>query len=65
MTARAVLSAIPTVGGPALELFNAVIAPPVERRRNVWLNGLAERLQKLEQEKHHKIEDLTNNGPKK
>jgi hypothetical protein len=61
LTARVVLAAIPVVGGPALELFNSVIAPPVERRRNVWLNQLAERLHMLEQEKRLRIEDLTNN----
>ena len=61
LTARAVLSAIPAVGGPALELFNAVIAPPIERRRNVWLNELADRLQTLEQENRLKIEDLADN----
>src|SRR6266478_212213 len=61
LAARATLSAIPGVGGPALELFNAVIAPPIERRRDSWLNELAERLQTLEQEHRLNIEDLANN----
>jgi len=59
--ARVVLSAMPGVGGPALELFNAVIAAPIERRRNDWLNDLAERLNRLEQEKRLKVEDLRKN----
>jgi hypothetical protein len=58
LIARAALSSIPAVGGPALELFNAAIAPPIERRRDNWLNDLAQRLIALEQEKRLKIEDL-------
>ncbi len=59
--ARVALSAIPGVGGPALQLFNAIIAPPIEKRRNDWLNDLAERLYRLEQEKRLKVEDLREN----
>ncbi len=58
---RTMLSAIPTLGGPALELFNAVIAPPLEQRRNRWLNDLADRIYALEKEKRLKVEDLGNN----
>src|SRR6266849_8285705 len=58
---RAMLSAIPTLGGPALELFNAVIAPPLEQRRNRWLNDLADRIYALENEKRLKLDDLGNN----
>jgi hypothetical protein len=56
-----VLSVIPTIGGSALELFNAVIAPPIERRRNDWLNKLAERVQALEQRGRVRVADLANN----
>jgi hypothetical protein len=55
------LSAIPIVGGPAVELFNAVVAAPIQRRRDDWLNDLAHRLTTLEQEKRLKIEDLAKN----
>ena len=55
------LSAIPTIGGPALELFNTIIAPPFERRRNEWLESLANRLDALEKEKRLKIEQLSGN----
>jgi hypothetical protein len=61
LAARTVLSAIPAVGGPALELFNAVLAPPIERRRNDWLNDMARRLETMEQEKRLKVEDLGKN----
>src|SRR5262249_18333093 len=46
---RAGLAAIPGVGGPAAELFNALIAPPLARRRDAWLNGLARGLRQLEE----------------
>ena len=56
--ARAALSTIPIVGGAAVELFNHLLAPPIQRRRDAWLNDLAQRLAKLEQEGRVKIEDL-------
>jgi hypothetical protein len=61
LAARAVLSAIPAVGGPALELFNAVLAPPIARRRDDWLNDLAQRLETLEQEKRLTVQNLGKN----
>lgn len=61
LTAKVGLSAFPVVGGPAAELFNAIIAPPIEKRRNDWLNHLEARLRTLEQEKRLKIEDLREN----
>jgi hypothetical protein len=45
---KATLSALPTLGGPAVELLNIVITPSIERRRNVWLQNIAERLSDLE-----------------
>ena len=38
---RAALSAIPIVGGPAQVLFETVIRPPMDRRRDEWLTDLA------------------------
>jgi hypothetical protein len=45
---RAGLSAIPAVGGPTAELFNAVIQPPLSRRRDEWMESVGEKLQELE-----------------
>lgn len=59
--ARAALSAIPFVGGAAVELFNRLLAPPIQRRRDAWLNVLAERIAKLEQEGRINVEELQNN----
>lgn len=59
--ARAALSAIPFVGGAAVELFNRVLAPPIQRRRDAWLNVLAERIAKMEQEGRINVKELQNN----
>lgn len=48
MIVKAGLSAIPIVGGPAAELFNVIIVPPLERRREEWLRSIAEGLAGLE-----------------
>jgi len=59
--ARAGLSAIPVVGGPAVELFNFLISPPLEKRRDQWMKEVGETLQELEQKYHLVIEDLRSN----
>lgn len=45
---KAGLSAIPVVGGPAVELFQHLVQPPLERRRNEWMTDVGEKLQELE-----------------
>ena len=47
--ARTLLSSLPGLGGPAATLLALVISPPLERRRADWFNGLADRLERLEQ----------------
>ena len=54
---EAVFSLVP--GGS--QLFNLVLSSPLSKRRDAWLNALAERVAKLEQEGRVKIEDLRNN----
>lgn len=46
---KAGLSMIPVVGGPAVELFQHLVQPPLERRRNEWMEQVGEKLQSLEQ----------------
>lgn len=46
--ARAAIGSIPVVGAAGLELFNAVIGPPLSRRRDEWLNALAEQFARIE-----------------
>jgi hypothetical protein len=57
---KAGLSAVPLVGGPAVELFQYVVQPPIERRRQEWMTQIGERLQELEA-KGLDIEALQNN----
>jgi len=41
---KAGLSMIPVAGGPASELFNTLIVPPLAKRRDAWLTSLSEEL---------------------
>lgn len=60
--AKIVLSGIPFAGGPVAELFNAVIIPPLEKRRNEWLESLYEGLKELEEKvEGFKIVNLKDN----
>jgi hypothetical protein len=47
-TAKAVLSAIPIAGGPLSEFFSALLVPPLTKRREEWLQSIADRLKALE-----------------
>ena len=47
---KVVTSAIPVVGGPAAELFAALVQPPLERRRDEWMQSVGLALEKLRQE---------------
>ena len=58
---RAALSAIPGVGGTAVELFTSIIEPPLERRRRKWMVDVTEALNRLEQERGIDIESLQEN----
>ena len=60
-TVRATLAAIPVVGGAAGELFNRLLAPPIQRRRDAWRNDLADHVARLKQEGRLDFEDLKNN----
>jgi hypothetical protein len=44
---RTILSAIPACGGPATELFNVIVTPPIEARRDEWRKQVGERLAAL------------------
>lgn len=60
--ARAGLSMIPTVGGPAAELFSMLIVPPLTKRRDEWLQALANGLEELEKKVDgFKVQSLVNN----
>ena len=58
--AKAVLSAIPVVGGPAAELFAMVVTPPLEKRRTKWMHNVGETLNTLK-EKGIDVGELSEN----
>lgn len=45
---RSALNAIPVGGGAAVELFNALVTPPIERRRRAWIASVGEALTDLQ-----------------
>lgn len=59
---KAGISGIPVIGGPAAEIFSHIIVPPLTKRRDKWIESVAEGLKRLEEEvKGFKIEDLSKN----
>lgn len=59
---KASLSAIPGIRGPAAEIFAMILAPPLTKRRDEWLQQLYTELKKLEERvEGFKIENLVEN----
>jgi hypothetical protein len=58
---KAGLSAIPYAGGPAAELFQLAIIPPLQKRQREWMEDIAERMEKLEAKEGISMEDLRDN----
>jgi hypothetical protein len=44
---KAVLSTVPVVGGPAVELFQYVVQPALEKRREEWMRNVGTKLEEL------------------
>ncbi len=55
---RAGVSSIPCIGGPAVELFNLLITPPLAKRQQMWREEIGAALEKLEKEKKINLEEL-------
>ena len=45
---KAGLSAVPMVGGPAIELFHYLVQTPIDKRCEAWKKAVGEKLQELE-----------------
>lgn len=59
---KSVLAAFPYIGGTAAEVFAAVVAPPISKRRDEWIKSIAERLVQLEKEvEGFKLDSLAEN----
>ncbi|RRB07402.1 hypothetical protein [Larkinella rosea] len=48
-TVKAGLGSIPVLGSAATELFGLVVTPPLDKRRQEWMNEVAEKIKLLEQ----------------
>ena len=60
--AKAGISAIPIAGAPAAEILALVVAPPLERRRDEWIESIGDGLKELAQKvEGFKLEDLAKN----
>ncbi len=46
---KAGLGSIPILGSVATELFGLIVTPPLDKRRQVWMNEVAEKLKDLEE----------------
>ncbi len=46
---RAALGSLPIGGSAAVELFNTIVTPPIERRRRAWMQSVGEALQHLQE----------------
>ncbi len=58
---RAGIGSVPVIGNAAVELFQLLIAPPLEKRRQEWMEAVAGGLEKLEQQQKCVIDDLKSN----
>jgi hypothetical protein len=55
------LGTIPVIGSLASEIFGLVVTPPLEKRRAVWMNEVAEKLKELESKREIDFNELKEN----
>ena len=58
---RALTGAIPFAGAAAIEVFNKVVTPPIEKRLHEWRVEVGERLTRLEEQGLADCDELPNN----
>lgn len=58
---KIIISGVPEVGGPATELFNALVTPPLEKRRDKWIKLMAYGLSSVIDKENLDIEVLLKN----
>lgn len=58
---KASLSTIPVIGGPAAELFSALVTPPLAQRRDRWIERIAETVEDLRKTSGTTLESLSRN----
>ncbi len=58
---KAGLGSIPVLGSAATELFGLIVTPPLDKRRQNWMNDIAERLKLLEKSNQVDFQSLAQN----
>src|SRR5690554_3700290 len=58
---KAGLGSIPVLGSAATELFGLVVTPPLDKRRQEWMNEVAEKLKALEENNQVDYSKLSQN----
>lgn len=58
---KAILNLIPVAGGTVSEIFTSIIDPPIEKRRNIWMQEMVNAFEKLEKHRNGIINELSNN----
>lgn len=58
---RASIGALPVFSGTAVELFNSLIIPPLEKRKTKWMIDVTESIQNLEKQKLINVSELFQN----
>lgn len=56
---KAIVNIIP-LGGSVVEIFNAVITPPIEKRRQKWMQEVVALLKSLESKQSGSVDSLSN-----
>lgn len=59
--ARAGVGSLPVIGAAATELFQKLIVPPLEKRRQAWMEAVAQGLRELEEKQGCVIDELASN----
>jgi len=57
---KASIAAVPVVGGSAAEVFDMLMLPPIEARRNEWREAVGNEITRLAAENDGLVERLTN-----
>lgn len=60
-TVKAGLGTIPILGSAATELFGLVVTPPLDKRRQEWMNEVAEKIKALEENNQITFKSLSQN----
>ena len=59
---KGIIGAIPVAGSLAAEIFSLILVPPINKRREEWMNAVANKLQALELDyQDYSIENLKDN----